>query len=46
MLGGNHRESLYGEHYEGTDATRMIRDRREKLIDYAAGNGISLSPLR
>ena len=32
------REYVYGEHWEGDGATRMVRDSRFKLIYYAAGN--------
>jgi len=38
MLSEQHREFFYGEVGEGSQATRMIRDQRFKLIYYSAGN--------
>lgn len=38
MAGGEERDSLYGEYAENETATRMIRDRRYKLIYYPHGN--------
>ena len=37
-----HRDYLYGEHFEGENATRMIRAGRFKLIYYATGNIVQL----
>ena len=42
MVGDHSREHLYGEFYENERATRMVRDRRHKLIYYAAGNRVQL----
>jgi arylsulfatase A-like enzyme len=38
VLAGGARDELYGECQEGTDASRMLRDRRYKYIYYPAGN--------
>ena len=45
MVGSPRRDFLYGEVGRGPLATRMLRDRRYKLIYYAAGNGVQLFDL-
>lgn len=45
LLTQDHREYLYGEHWEGDFATRMVRDDRYKLIYYAVGNKFQLFDL-
>ena len=45
-LTGVRREALYGEHGEGVMATRMLRDKRYKLIYYAEGNRFQLFDLQ
>ncbi|MBM3933093.1 MAG: DUF4976 domain-containing protein [SAR202 cluster bacterium] len=42
MLGEKRHEYLYGEHWEDTRASRMIRDNRFKLIYYPTGNRFQL----
>ena len=42
LLRDEPREYLYGEHYEGAMANRMIRSGRYKLIYYPAGNVVHL----
>lgn len=39
------RDHLYGEHWEGPRATRMVRDDRYKLIYYPVGNRFQLFDL-
>jgi len=39
------RQHLYGEQYEGVEATRMVRDERFKLIFYPTGNHLQLFDL-
>ena len=39
------REYLYGENWENGNATRMVRDRRHKLIYYPWGNCVQLFDL-
>jgi arylsulfatase len=45
MVGDEQRDFLYGEVGSGQRATRMVRDKRYKLIYYAAGNGVQLFDL-
>ncbi len=45
LAGGQDRDHLYGEFREGPLATRMIRDRRYKLIYYPVGNVFQLFDL-
>lgn len=45
MLTDHSRDHLYGEHWSGRLATRMVRDSRYKLIYYAAGNMFQLFDL-
>ncbi len=45
LAGDFRREFLYGEHYEGDTATRMVRDSRYKLIYYPVGNRFQLFDL-
>ena len=45
LLGDKRREFVYGEHYEDGRATRMIRDRRYKLVYYPVGNHAQLFDL-
>ena len=45
LAGGDDRDHLYGEYREGPMATRMIRDRRYKLIYYPVGNVFQLFDL-
>ena len=45
MVAGQQREHLYGEYGEGFETTRMIHNRRYKLIYYAAGNRFQLFDL-
>lgn len=45
LISKKRREYLYGEHYEGDTATRMIRDQRYKLIYYPVGNRTQLFDL-
>ena len=42
LVSGGARDHLYGEHYEGDIATRMIRAGRHKLIYYPVGNWVQL----
>ena len=46
LISDESRDFLYGEHYEGDRATRMIRDERYKLIYYAVGNITQLFDLQ
>lgn len=46
LLSNTRREYLYGEHYEGEGATRMLRDQQCKLIYYPAGNHFQLFDLK
>jgi arylsulfatase A-like enzyme len=45
LLSKDKRDVLYGEHYEGDSATRMVRDERYKLIYYPTGNHLQLFDL-
>ena len=45
LVGDRRRDHVYGEHWEGYRATRMVRDSRYKLIYYAAGNHFQLFDL-
>ena len=45
MFGSEQREYLYGEYGEDETASRMIRDRRYKLIYYPVGNHVQLFDL-
>ena len=45
LLSRERREILYGEHWEGDHATRMVRDHRHKLIYYPVGNNLQLFDL-
>ncbi len=45
LLSTERRRLLYGEHWEGERATRMIRDGRHKLIYYPVGNRLQLFDL-
>ena len=45
LLNSEKRSSLYGEHWEGERATRMVRDERYKLIYYPVGNHLQLFDL-
>ena len=45
MVAGQQREHLYGEYGEGFETTRMLHNRRYKLIYYAAGNRFQLFDL-
>ncbi len=45
LLSSAKRSSLYGEHWEGDHATRMMRDQRHKLIYYSVGNHLQLFDL-
>ena len=38
LLRSDRRDALYGEHFEGATATRMMHDGRYKLIYFPAGN--------
>jgi arylsulfatase len=38
LAGGEKREFLYAEHWEGDIASRMVRDERYKLVYYPVGN--------
>ena len=42
LAGQRRRDHLYGEHFEGTEATRMIRSGSFKLIYYSTGNHLQL----
>ncbi|MFW6060364.1 MAG: sulfatase-like hydrolase/transferase [Phycisphaeraceae bacterium] len=42
VLRDQRRAHLYGEHWEGAMANRMVRDQRYKLIWYPAGNVVHL----
>ena len=42
MISGRERKVVYGEHGEGAEATRMIRDRKHKLLYFPAGNRVLL----
>ena len=44
-IAGQQREHLYGEYGEGFETTRMLHNRRYKLIYYAAGNRFQLFDL-
>jgi len=46
LLSDKRREYLYGEHYEGNNATRMVRDERYKMIYYPVGNRIQLFDMK
>lgn len=46
MVGDDKRDMLYAECNEGETATRMVHDRRFKLIYYAAGNRTQLFDLQ
>ena len=46
MFGDQPREWLYGEYGEAAEATRMVRDHRDKLIYYAYGNRMQLFDLQ
>ena len=46
LLSNSRRKYLYGEHYEGEMATRMLRDQRYKLIYYPVGNHFQLFDLQ
>ena len=46
LLSITRRKYLYGEHYEGDMATRMLRNQQYKLIYYPAGNCFQLFDLR
>jgi arylsulfatase len=46
MVGGEQRESLFGECKENATATRMAHDGRHKLIWYPAGNHLQLFDLQ
>ena len=45
LLSLDRREFIYGEHWEGDHATRMVRDHRHKLIYYPVGNHLQLFDL-
>lgn len=45
MIGDRKRDYIYGEHWEHETASRMIRDRRYKLIYYPLGNHFQLFDL-
>ena len=45
LLGEERRGVVYGEHYEGAKATRMLLERRYKLIYYPVGNRTQLFDL-
>ena len=45
LIGEERRDIVYGEHYENDRATRMIRDRRYKLVYYSVGNRSQLFDL-
>ena len=45
LAGCEERDHLYGEFREGPESTRMIRDRRYKLIYYPVGNAFQLFDL-
>ncbi len=45
LAGEEDRDHLYGEFREGPESTRMIRDRRYKLIYYPVGNAFQLFDL-
>jgi len=45
LLRSDRRETLYGEHWEGAIATRMVRDERYKLIYFPAGNHLQMFDL-
>jgi arylsulfatase len=45
LLSNDRRDVLYGEHYEGDDATRIVRVERYKLIYYPTGNHLQLFDL-
>jgi arylsulfatase A-like enzyme len=42
LVGGRLRDYVYGDMYEDARASRMVRDRRHKLIYYPAGNRTQL----
>ncbi len=42
MLGEKRHPYLYGEHWDDTRASRMVRDARYKLIYYPTGNRFQL----
>jgi len=46
MLSDRRRSHIYGEHYEGELALRMVRDERYKLIWYPVGNRFHLFDVR
>jgi arylsulfatase A-like enzyme len=46
LIADRQRDHIYGEHYEGDNATRMIRDRQYKLIYYPVGNRLQLFDLQ
>jgi arylsulfatase len=46
LASSERRAFLYGEHYNGDNATRMIHDGRHKLIYYACGNCLQLFDLK
>ena len=45
LVGETRRDYIYGEHWDGANATRMIRDKRFKLVYYAIGNSYQLFDL-
>ncbi|MCH8206988.1 MAG: sulfatase-like hydrolase/transferase [Chloroflexi bacterium] len=45
LVGERRHDVLYGEHWEDIHASRMIRDRRHKLIYYPVGNRTQLFDL-
>lgn len=45
MVGERKRDYIYGEHWEHETASRMIRDRRYKLVYYPLGNCLQLFDL-
>ena len=45
LLGEEGRDHVYGEHWEGEMATRMVRDHRFKLVYYPVGNRSQLFDL-
>jgi arylsulfatase A-like enzyme len=46
LLSNSRREHLYGEHYDGEMASRMLRNGRHKIIYYPAGNRLQLFDLQ
>jgi len=46
LASDRHRDYLYGEHYEGDTATRMVHDGRHKLIYYPVGHRSQLFDLQ